>query len=131
MKAVKTNTTATPAKSNSAFFSKEGGNGLFSQKTGDKFFNKANNHTPFIQKKLTVGQPNDKYEQEADSMADRVVQRLSDNKTEVTNSNPIQTKPSAPLATITPLIQTKCATCEQEEKLQKKEDEIKTPEEKI
>ena len=29
-----------------------------------------------IQAKLTIGQPDDKYEQEADSMADQVVQRL-------------------------------------------------------
>ena len=32
---------------------------------------------PIIQTKLTVGQPNDKYEQEADTVADKVVQRLA------------------------------------------------------
>jgi hypothetical protein len=32
---------------------------------------------PTIQAKLSIGQPNDKYEQEADTMADKVVQRFS------------------------------------------------------
>lgn len=46
-----------------------------------------------IQPKLSIGQPNDKYEQEADDMTDQVVQKLS--------------KPDA--------LQHKCAACEQEE----------------
>lgn len=36
---------------------------------------------PTIQAKLTVGAPNDKYEQEADSMADKVVQRMGQSGT--------------------------------------------------
>lgn len=52
--------------------------------------------TPFIQTKLSIGQPGDKYEQEADAMAEQVVQRLASRKTE------------AP-------IQRKCAECAAEE----------------
>jgi len=52
----------------------------------------------FIQTKLTIGQPNDKYEQEADNMADQVM-RMSQNG---------------------PAIQTQCAGCEAEEKMQPK-----------
>lgn len=52
----------------------------------------------FIQPKLTIGAPNDKYEQEADSMADKVMRMSQD----------------------TPGVQTKCADCEQEEMMQTK-----------
>ena len=51
--------------------------------------------SPMIQTKLTIGQPGDKYEQEADAMAERVVQRLSDSN-------------------LPPTLQTKCDTCEKE-----------------
>ena len=62
-------------------------------------------NTPFfspstIQPKLSIGQPNDKYEQEADAMSDQVVNH------------------SAPHS-----IQTKCEACEEEEKVQKSEEE--------
>ncbi|HLK27341.1 MAG TPA: DUF4157 domain-containing protein [Puia sp.] len=124
MKAAETKSTEAGAKTNTPFFSKEGGAGFFSKPSGDKFFNKGSSQNPFIQKKLTVGQPNDKYEQEADAMADKVVQRLNENSQEPSrhNGNTIQAKPIAPLAAITPFVQTKCASCEQEEKLQKKEE---------
>ena len=51
-----------------------------------------------IQPKLTIGQPNDKYEQEADAMADKVM-RMPQNL---------------------PDVQAKCAECEQEEQVQPK-----------
>ncbi|MCE7991875.1 MAG: DUF4157 domain-containing protein [Roseivirga sp.] len=63
-----------------------------------------------IQTKLTVGKPNDKYEQEADRVADQVV-----------NSAPSQK----------PAIQKKCAGCEQEEKAQMKPALQKAEEEEI
>ncbi len=76
---------------------------MFSQskETEKPFFSPA---LATIQPKLTIGQPNDKYEQEADTMSERVVQKLE-------NPNPIQP------------IQRKCEECEQEEKLQKKEED--------
>jgi len=89
----------TAAKSGTPFFSK-GGEGAY-------FFQ---NNKP-IQPKLTVGPSNDKFESEADSVADKVVQRLG-------KSGPA----AAPVASITPVVQLKCAACEQEEKMQKKED---------
>lgn len=61
---------------------------------------------PIVQPKLTIGSPNDVYEQEADAVADTVVR-----KTEP-SINPTQTSG---------LISRKCAACEEEEKhLQKK-----------
>ncbi|GAA4276779.1 eCIS core domain-containing protein [Aquimarina mytili] len=85
------------------FFKKDGQGGFFSKsnKTVTSFFNPST-----TQPKLTVGKPNDKFEVEADEMADKVVQRLS---TTTTNSPKY--------------IQPKCNDCEQEEKLQKKEED--------
>ncbi len=67
---------------------------------GENAFTKANGL--FIQPKLTINQPNDVYEQEADVMADRVMRM----------EQPfIQAKP-IPLTQV----QRKCAACEEEEK---------------
>lgn len=79
------------------------------------------NNKPTVQAKLTIGQPNDKYEQEADAMADKVVQRLAAPDVQTKKENSIQAKPVA--SEITPFIQTKCAACDHEEKLQKKEED--------
>ena len=86
------------------FFQKEGGGNLYSEYTPSFFSGPpAENSKPFfkstpprIQTKLTIGQPGDKYEQEADAMADKVIQRLSQNGTNT--------------------IQKKCAACEQEDR---------------
>lgn len=51
-----------------------------------------------IQTKLSIGQPNDKYEREADSMADRIMR----------------------MPQKTPNVQRKCAACEEEEKVRTK-----------
>src|SRR6185503_16071460 len=81
------------------FFQKERNNNVFGQ-TNKPFF------TPScIQAKLTINQPNDKYEQEADAMADKVVQRLpvpSTNDDSSNNANKLS-------------VQRKCAACEHEE----------------
>ena len=61
-----------------------------------------------IQPKLTVGQPNDVYEQEADSVADKVVQRLSKSSTAIDPSMPDDNSDIS--------IQRKCAACEVAEK---------------
>ena len=102
----------------SAFFQKESRNNFFGRGEALKPFFNANT----IQAKLTIGQPNDPYEKEADAMADKVVQRLSEPNTGFTNKNEniVQAKPVA--SPITPFVQTKCAACEQEEKLQKKDE---------
>lgn len=68
------------------------------------------NNTHFFQPKLTVNQPNDKYEQEADSMADRVMHMANSTQNENTFFK------SIPLN-----IQSKCQHCREEEKLHRKE----------
>lgn len=123
MKTAEAKTSATPARQNTPFFSRERGQSFFGKNADvDPFFTKQT--TPFIQTKLTIGQPNDKYEQEADTMADQVVQRLSKPET-------VQTKPNPLANVVTPLIQAKCAACEEEEKLQKKEEDEDPLEDKV
>jgi hypothetical protein len=114
MKAAETKPAAKPASKATPFFSKENGESFFGGNASEQTFFSKTNTIPGIQPKLTIGQPNDKYEQEADAMADKVVQRLS-------NPGTVQTKPVAPA--VTPLIQPKCTACEQEEKLPENEAE--------
>lgn len=70
-----TTATAPPQtkKQGQAFFQKGGGDSAVADERVPFFSGKS-----AIQTKLTVGQPGDKYEQEADQVADRVVQRLSE-----------------------------------------------------
>ncbi len=90
------------------FFTKEGNNGFFSKPNQNSFFSPT-----AIQPKLTIGKPNDKYEVEADAMADQVVQRLSKTKSNGTHGSD----------TNGTVVQRKCSSCEEEEKLQKKEED--------
>ncbi len=98
----------TPSVSNKPFFQRESAGNFFG-KNNESFF-----HASPIQAKLTVNQPGDIYEKEADAMADKVVQRLSE-------PGSIQTKSNSSVGVVTPLIQKKCAHCEEEEKLEEKE----------
>ncbi|HLK27342.1 MAG TPA: DUF4157 domain-containing protein [Puia sp.] len=102
----------------SPFFQKESNNNFFDNNS-KPFFNPS-----LVQAKLNVDQPNDPYEKEADAMADKVVQRHSDKFFSGSEDNPSSffNKPNL-------TVQRKCAECEKEEKLQKKEKE--KPEEKI
>ncbi|MEO7049781.1 MAG: DUF4157 domain-containing protein, partial [Ferruginibacter sp.] len=68
------------------------------------------NKNPFFQPKLTINAPGDQYEQEADAMADRVM-RMPINDQPFFSSKPVGISH----------IQGKCAHCEEEEKLQRKE----------
>lgn len=67
------------------------------------------NKMPFIQAKLTINAPGDQYEQEADSMADKVMRMPA---------NGLPFSPSS--SSITP-IQRKCSDCEDDEKVHRKE----------
>ncbi|WOD42847.1 eCIS core domain-containing protein [Hwangdonia lutea] len=130
---------------------------MFKSATVDRASAKSSNSAPFhreteqdafIQPKLNIGKPNDKYEKEADHVADKVV-----NKTNVYGESPffsplttiqkrniqkqedkesVQEKPIA--ETITPLvqlepseeeetIQEKCHTCENNDTIQKQDNE--------
>ena len=75
-----------------------------------------------IQAKLSVGQPNDKYEQEADRVADQVM-RMPDStaQRQTVEEEPIQTRRIA--NTITPLIQRQTEPEEEEEAEPEKEEE--------
>ena len=76
-----------------------------------------------IQPKLTIGAPNDHYEQQADAVADQVVKSIGNKQSVIGNATPSVNGTST--ATSTPCVQTKCDHCdhcEQEEKLQKKDD---------
>ena len=110
-----------PASSDhSPFFSKEGRSNFFHKgeaSTSEPFFNASG-----VMAKLTIGRSNDKFEKEADAMADKVVQRSATPELLEKKETDIQSKPLA--ANITPLIKTKCASCEQEDKLQKKEEDV-------
>ncbi|MCI4670781.1 MAG: DUF4157 domain-containing protein [Bacteroidia bacterium] len=82
-----------------------------------------------VQPKLMVGQPNDKYEQEADNVAEQVVQRKAEGNFFPPISQKISPLNSSDLnASFFPSrkqIQPKCSACEaKEETLQKKEEEI-------
>ncbi len=115
-----------------SFFFPNGGVGLQLR----PFFGK-----PTVQTKLRIGQPGDKYEKEADSTADRVVQRLADNENGNEQSlftarselqrKPIfesETAPEVQAKTLNghtlhaPPIQRECAECEREQELQKMEE---------
>jgi hypothetical protein len=91
----------TTAKSNKPFFNKGEGSALsLVSETEQPFFQK--NNIPSIQAKLNIGQPTDKYEQEADAVADKTVRKISQPET-------IQKKTVAPVIPITTSIQAKCA----------------------
>jgi hypothetical protein len=68
--------------------------------------------TAFFQPKLTVNEPGDTYEQEADAVADKVMRM----PTPSVNSGQMQLKPM-----LFSQIQRKCADCEEKEKVQRKE----------
>ncbi len=76
MKAAKPSTPAPAAKLNSPFFNKNGGQDFFHSTDQENSFFPGKGSTSFIQTKLTVGKPNDPYEQEADAVADQVVNKL-------------------------------------------------------
>ncbi|MEO0375316.1 MAG: DUF4157 domain-containing protein, partial [Cyanobacteria bacterium P01_A01_bin.17] len=72
---------------------------------------------PTIQTKLTVGQPNDKYEREADRVAEQIMRMPA-----VASMGNVGTQFRPPT------IQRMCATCDEEKKLQTKEMSGSTPE---
>ena len=121
MKAAQLTPAATPAKKNSPFFSKGGKQEFFHSSIKElPFFSKTKNNNYGIQTKLTIGAPNDVYEKEADAMADKVVQRLAQPEVISKKDQSVQAKPLS--TSFTPLVQKKCAHCEEEEKLQKEKE---------
>jgi len=122
MKAAQLTPAATPAKRSNPFFSKGGAQDFFHGASAKEhtFFSKTKNNNYGIQTKLTVGAPNDVYEKEADSMADKVVHRLTQPEVVSKKDQSVQAKPLS--TSFTPFVQKKCAHCEEEEKLQKEKE---------
>jgi hypothetical protein len=134
--------------SNGPFFNKEGGGSVLNNVSNEpRFFDNHSSNSnqetpffsrPFVQTKLTIGQPGDKYENEADAMADQVVQRLtenenpsppsflisnSDNTLQNSTTNNTTAIDSCTVNSLHHQIQGKCAECEAEEKEQKSQEE--------
>src|SRR6185437_11967997 len=99
MKTRASKTPAGQAKKNNAFFGKGGKGAFFGAQAAREPFFGGGADAETVQTKLTVGEPNDVYEKEADATADKVVQRLSEDKGAV---------------------QKKCADCEREKQVRKK-----------
>jgi Domain of unknown function (DUF4157) len=75
---------------------------------------------PFIQRKLTVNEPGDAYEQEADAVADKVM-RMQDPLMPMASSRQGGTV-SQPINRVSiSSLQRKCATCEEDDTMQRKE----------
>ncbi len=99
---------------------------FFSKEPKQPFFNVANGEGA-VQTKLTVGQPGDKYEQEADKVADAVVNNTSKPDIQNKELNSIQRESLA-----TPVDEEKLGTAEQrmeEDKLVQEKPEIQKMEE--
>jgi hypothetical protein len=88
-----------------------------------------------IQTKLQVNQPGDKYEVEAEQVAEQVIQKISVSASDTSSTNPrnennfnpkLSNSPetNAPKTHVSSLIQTKCESCEAEEKENLQEEEI-------
>ncbi len=105
---------------------------LFSHDPGPRDYPKGGGRSlsPAVQAKLTVGAPNDQYEQEADRVADQVI-NMPDSalqnpvQREVAEEEDLQMKPLS--ATITPLVQRESVP--EEEELQMKSQAIQRQEE--
>ena len=120
MKSAGTNKKNPTAASRSPFFQKGGQPHFFTPHSPKTTF--FSNRSAPVQTKLTVGKPNDKYEKEADTVADKVVQRLADPNPVSRHGPEVQSKPVSTLPSS--FLQSKCADCEKDEKLQKKDEEI-------
>jgi hypothetical protein len=77
----------------------------------ETFFRKNSSYPPFVQAKLTINQPNDPYEQEADAMADRVM-RMTDHQS---MSHPFF-RPNVSS------LQRMCTDCEEKEKMMQRKE---------
>src|SRR5688572_28743293 len=106
----------------------EGEQSFFSEKRASPFFNGAakktgSNGNGAIQAKLTVGPSNDAYEKEADTMADKVVQR-----------QPLKQYADQPppfFQMRNAHVQRKCAACEAEEHKEKEDETVQPKQEAL
>lgn len=131
MQTLESNKTSSSTKAKSghvqAFFGPSTGT---VQDNGEKVFaagNRSDSHSffsahprPVVQPKLTINEPGDQYEQEADAMAERVMR--------MTSAPPGgDGEPMPAGASSVPFLQRKCAACGEEEKIQRAEMEEEEP----
>jgi len=109
-----TSSKAKQASGNSFFGKEEGGSAFFGEKETAK-------EPFFVQRKLTIGKPDDHYEKQADQVADKVVQRMSEPAA-------VQAKPAAPAPVSTVPAGHTPASAAQADALQMKEQEGKEEE---
>jgi hypothetical protein len=122
---------ATGSKSGTGkpFFSGSGG-AVAEQEKRPAFFNVGGGGRKGIQAKLTVGEPGDKYERQADATADKVVMKMAENRAPETRApeqrGPAKENknagPAKPMGTTAPPVQLKCAQCEMKERKMKEEE---------
>lgn len=112
------------------------------QPAGGSFFNKekgadsaflgetaASEEPFFVQRKLTIGKPDDHYEKQADQVADKVVQRMSQPapvQAKAATPSPVSTVPSGSV----PVAAAQSAMMQKKEQ-EKKEEDIQTDEKKL
>jgi hypothetical protein len=141
MKTLESHKATATSKKSGPFFRKGRGDGFFQSARAESFFSGGPVGAGVVQTKLSIGSPHDVYEKEADAVADRVVQRLSQGG----GSPEKAPAPVTPLGNIGGLktlnkqaagigvtetnhsqgavIQEKCAACEKEEQLERKEED--------
>ncbi len=115
MKTIASQENSTPSRSSQPFFDKKAEGGFFApaKEVAKPFFSPA-----VIQTKLTINEPGDQYEQEADAMAERVM-RMPQSPILSSSSGEGKGETAKPLPISS--LQRKCAACEEEEKVQRQE----------
>ena len=114
MKSAESKSAAVPTQKKAPFFSKDTKRNFFGDSEQESFFPK---DTATIQTQLAIGHPDDRYEKEADAVADKVVQRLAAPEVQAKRKPVAESQPLA----ISPLIQHKSNPLKEE--VEDKEDE--------
>ena len=120
MKTAEHKSSTTISRSAGPFFRKGIGNGHVQAKNDESSFFKNGTSNGPVQAQLNVSQPNDPHEKEADAMANKVVQRMGNAEKSTKEEEKVSNK-------ITPVVQKKCADCNEEENTQLKRDDEKIP----
>jgi hypothetical protein len=117
MKTLEPKSISSQAQKKAPFFSKDINGKFFRASAEEKFFPK---NSEAIQEKLIVGEPDDRYEKEADEMAEKVVQHLTKPDIKDKKIEGVQAKLLA--GSVAPVLQSKPAPAEEE--LQMKEEDL-------
>ncbi len=112
-------------KSNSSKSSSTPSTPFFDPSAKDAFFQpqKEGGEQAFVQPKLKIGQPNDRFEQEADQMADQVVNKIAQSDTTPSIQNQEEDQLQKQEENTEDELQMKCDACAHEEQVQKQPEE--------